>query len=130
MTAVSGQFGCAETGGAGQILELDGWSLDRSATLHEYATCNTPSAGGMAIVPGRRRHSGTLKGIQCDTNPIENWITEGAFIAVLDLYWTPTLFYRGSAYIENINIEEVDIRDGAPVRWSATFKAQGLFVAM
>ena len=107
MTAVSGQYGCVRIGSS-VVTENDQWSLSRQCVVHQYATCSTPGNTGTAALAGRRKHSGSMGGIQCDDDPIENYFNEGDSV-VLKLYWTAQRWYEGTAIIENLDIEEVDI---------------------
>ena len=125
MTAVSGQYGCVKIGSSA-ITEVDTWSLSRQCVVHEYATCST--ASGTNALAGRRKHSGSMGGLQSSSDPIENYFEEGDSVT-LKLYWTATNFYSGTAVIETLDIEDVDITEGAPVRWSSNFKANGLFTS-
>lgn len=125
MTAISGQYGKAEIG-ASCIAEVDSWSLNKECILHDYATCESPSDGGTAVLAGRKKHSGSLAGIYDDADPIEDYFDEGDSVT-LNLYYTASKFYTGTAVIENINIPDVDITEGGPVRWEASFRANGLF---
>ena len=127
MSAISGQYAAAKAG-TSCIAETDRWSLVREAILHDYATCNTPGDGGMGVLAGRRRHTGTLSGIYDPTDPIEDYFEEGDTVSNLRLYISASVYYGGTAVIESLTIPEVDITEGAPVRWDAAFRAHGLFV--
>jgi hypothetical protein len=124
MSAVSGQYATAKIG-SDCVKECDGWSLNRECIVHEYATCETPTSGTAALA-GRRKHSGTLKGILDPADSVDAQFEEGDTIT-LKLYVTASIYYQGEAVIESVNIEEVDITEGGPIRWSASFKANGLF---
>ena len=123
---ISGQYAVAKIGSS-CVAECNGWSLAREATVHEFATCNTPADGGTGALAGRRKHSGTLKGLFDPDNLIDSQFEEGDTVT-LKLYVNATKYYTGSAVIEKLEIPETDVKDGAPVEWNATFKANGLFV--
>lgn len=126
MTAVSGQYASAHDGSS-CIAEVDRWSLVREAILHDYATCHTPGDGGMGVLAGRRRHTGTLSGIYDPDDPVEDYFEEGDRLPNLQLYVAAGKGYSGEAVIESLTIPEVDITEGAPIRWDAAFRAHGLF---
>lgn len=123
---ISGQYGAVKIGSS-CVAEANKWTLDKEATLHEFATCSTPADGGMGVLAGRKKHSGSAEGLFDPTDPIENYFDEGDTVT-LKLYVNATKYYQGSAVIEKLTIGDVDIQDGAPVPWSMTFKANGLFV--
>lgn len=125
MAAASGQYGSAQIGSS-CIAEVDRWSLNKECILHDFATCETPSDGGTAVIAGRKKHSGTLAGIYDPNDAIEDYFDEGDSVT-LKLYYTASLYYTGTAIIENLQIPDVDIAEGAPVRWEASFRANGLF---
>lgn len=124
MAAASGQYGKV-TIGASCIAEVDKWSVDKESILHEFATCASPGDGGTDVIAGRRKHSGRLEGIYDPADAIEDYLEEGDTVT-LKLYYTATQYYTGSCVIGTLNIPEVDITEGAPVRWEATFKVRGL----
>jgi len=124
MAAASGQYGKVEIG-ASCIAEVDKWSVDKECIVHEFATCASPGDGGTDALAGRRKHSGRMEGIYDVDDAIENYFEEGDTVT-LKLYYTATKYYTGSCVIENLNIPDVDITEGAPVRWEATFKVKGL----
>lgn len=126
MPAISGQYASANIGSS-CIAEADRWSLNREAVLHDYATCSTPAGGGMAVIAGRRRHTGSLSGIQDPDDPIEDYFEEGDTVPSLRLYVAANKYYSGEAVIESITIPDVDITEGAPIRWECSFRANGLF---
>lgn len=123
MPATSGQYGCAKIG-ASTIAEVDKWSLSKEAVIHEYATCETPGTQYFAYLAGRKRHSGTMEGIYDPDDPIEDYFNEGDTIVLL-LYYTTSLYYTGTVIIEKLEIPDVDITEGTPVRWTASFKVVG-----
>lgn len=123
---ISGQYGSVKIGSS-CVAEANKWTLDKEATLHEFATCKSPAGGGMAVLPGRKKHSGSAEGLFDPDDPIENYLEEGD-IVTLKLYVDATHYYQGSAVIEKLTIGDVDIQEGAPVPWSFSFKANGLFV--
>lgn len=125
MAAASGQYGKAEIGSS-CIAEVDRWSLNKECILHDFATCETPSDGGTAVIAGRKKHSGSMSGIYDPADPVEDYFEEGDTVT-LNLYYTASLYYTGSVVIENIQIPDVDIAEGAPLRWEAAFRANGLF---
>lgn len=126
MSATSGQYGTAKIGsGSSCIAEVDKWSISKSCVLHDYATCETPGNGGMGVLAGRRRHSGSMSGIYDPSDPIESYINEGDTVT-LKLYYTAAKYYTGTCVIETLNIPDVDIYEGAPVRWDSTFRVHGL----
>ena len=122
---ISGQYASAKIG-ASCVAEANGWSLSRECTVHEFATCQTPSDGGMGAIAGRRKHGGTMKGLYDPTNKVDDYFDEGDTVT-LKLYVDATNYYQGSAVIEKLDIPDVDVKDGAPVEWNASFKANGLF---
>lgn len=124
MAAISGQYGSVKIG-ASCVAEVDKWSVDKSCVVHEYATCETPGDGGTGALAGRRKHAGSMEGIYDSADPPENYFEEGDTVT-LKLYYTAALYYTGSCVIESLNIPDVDVMDGAPVRWSAAFKVHGL----
>lgn len=125
MAGASGQYGKAEIGSS-CIAEVDSWSLSKECILHDYATCESPSDGGTAVLAGRKKHSGSMAGIYDPDDAIEDYFEEGDSIT-LKLYYTASKYYTGTAVIENLTIPDVDITEGAPVRWEASFRANGLF---
>lgn len=124
MAAASGQYGSVKIGSS-CIAEVDKWSVNKECIVHLFATCESPGDGGTDAIAGRRKHSGAMEGIYDTADPIENYIEEGDTVT-LKLYYTAALYYTGSCVIENLNIPDVDIVEGAPLRWSATFKVKGL----
>lgn len=127
MAGVSGQYGKVNIG-ASCIAEVDKWTIDKECILHNYATCTSPGDGGTAVLAGRRKHSCSFEGILDATsaNEIEDYLEEGDTVT-LKLYYTATRYYTGSVVIGTLNLGEVDIVDGAPVRWSASGDVNGLF---
>lgn len=123
---ISGQYAAAKIGSS-CVAECNGWSLDRECTVHQFGTCQYPSDGGTGAIAGRRKHSGTIKGLYDPTNKVDDYFEEGDTVT-LKCYVDATHYYTGSAVIEKLSIPDVDITDGAPVEWNATFKANGLFV--
>ena len=83
--------------------------------------------GGMAVLAGRRRHSGTLSGIYDPDDPVEDYFEEGDTVGTLQLYVAAAKYYEGAAVIESLTIPDVDITEGSPIRWDASFRANGLF---
>lgn len=124
MAAVSGKYGSVKIGSS-CVAEVDNWRVSKQCILHDYATCETPGDEGTGVVAGRRKHSGSMGGIYDPTDPVENYFEEGDSV-VLKLYYTATKYYQGTAYIEELSIPNVDIVEGAPVRWEATFRVHGL----
>ncbi len=119
----SGQYASVKNEAGSCIAEANAWTLDKECILHEYRTCETPSDGGMGIVSGAKRHSGSFSGLY---DPPEEWFDEGDRMT-LKLYVDADVYYEGIAVIEKITIGEVDIQEGGIVPWSASFKAHGLF---
>lgn len=126
MAAVSGQYGKVVIGSS-CIAEVDKWSADRECIVHDYATCTTPGNGGMGRLAGRRRHQVNVEGILDATsgNEIEDYMEEGDTVT-LKLYYTATRYYTGSGVVESVNVPDVDIVEGAPVRWTSVVKIHGL----
>lgn len=124
MAAASGQYGSVKIG-TSCIAETDKWSVEKECIVHDFATCETPGDGGMGRLAGRRRHQGSMEGIYDPDDAIEDYIEEGDTVT-LKLYYTASKYYTGSAVIETLNIPDVDITEGAPLRWTATFKVIGL----
>lgn len=127
-TPNSGQYGAVQSSSGTCIAEANKWSLSKECILHEFASCETPADGGMDVVAGRRRHSGSISGLYDSEDPPEDWFEEGDAVT-LKLYIDTAegTYYEGVAVIEKIDIGEVDIQEGAIVPWSASFKARGLF---
>lgn len=123
MPAVSGKYGSVKIGSS-CVAEADKWSITKECVIHEYATCETPGTDFFGKLAGRRRHSGTMEGIYDPDDPIEDYFDEGDEVT-LKLYYTASKFYTGSVIIENLTIPDVDIQDGAPVRWTASFQVNG-----
>lgn len=124
MSATSGQYGAVKIGSS-CVAEADKWSLDKECTLHEYRTCSSPGNGGTGVVAGARKHSGSCEGIFDPADPIETYFDEGDSVT-LKLYVNDTKYYQVAAVVEKLTIGEIDIAQGAPVRWSMTFKVHGL----
>lgn len=124
MTAVSGWYGSVKIGSS-CVAEADRWSLNKTAILHDYATCASPGNQGTAVLAGRKRHSGSCSGIYDTADPIENYLNEGASVT-LDLYVSATAYYTMTAVIEEMTIPDVDITEGAPIRWECSFRVNGL----
>lgn len=125
MSATSGQYGKIMIGSS-NLVECMGWTLNRSTQTHSYASCSTTGGDGRKYkkrVTGPRDATGTIKGLQDPSDPIENYISDGSS-ATLKLYWTASKFYTVPAVIENLRVE-VDIDTGAPVPWEADFGADG-----
>ncbi len=120
MTAVSGQYGKIMSG-ASNITECSFWAFDRTAAEHAYASCST--GGYKKRVPGTKDGGGSLKGYYDPTDPVENYITEGASVT-LKLYVSTTKFYSVPAIINKLHIE-TDIEEGAPIPWEAEFGING-----
>lgn len=120
MAAVSGQYGKIMIGGS-NLTECMFWSFDRTAAEHAYASCST--SGYKTRVSGSKDGSGSLKGMQDPSDPIEGYIIEGAQVT-LKLYYTATKFYSVPAQITKLHIEN-DVDDGAPVPWEADFGTRG-----
>ena len=125
-TPASGQYASVKSEAGSCIAEANAWTLDKECILHEFATCETPGDGGMDVVAGRKRHSGSFSGLYDTEDPPEEWFDEGDALT-LKLYVDADVYYEGVAVIEKITIGEVDIQEGAIVPWSASFKARGLF---
>lgn len=124
MTATSGQYGSVKIG-TSCIAEVDRWSVTKQCILHDYATCETPGNAGTAVLAGRKKHSGRMSGIYDPDDAIEDYIEEGDTVT-LKLYYTTAKYYTGTCVIEELSIPDVDITDGGPVRWDATFRVHGL----
>lgn len=124
----SGQYGAVQSSSGTCIAEANKWQLSKECILHEFASCETPADGGMGVVAGRRKHSGSISGLYDPEDPPEDWFDEGDEVG-LKLYVDTVdgTYYEGTAVIEKIDIGEVDIQEGGIVPWSASFKAQGLF---
>lgn len=120
MSAVSGQFGLIKIGSS-NLQECTGWTFDRQVSVKEYGSCETGEYTG--AVSGRKRGSGTLKGIYDPDDPIDDQIEEGDSATLL-LYTTASKFYTVPAIIGNLALE-VDIETGDVERWTASFTANG-----
>lgn len=123
MGAVSGQYASVKIGSS-CVAEANKWSVDKECTVHQYATCLSPSDGGTDALAGRKKHSGSLEGLFDPNDPIENYFDEGDTVT-LKLYVSASKYYSGSCVIEKLTID-ADVEEGAPVKWSATFKVKGL----
>lgn len=128
-TPASGQYASVKSEAGSCIAEANAWTLDKECILHEFATCETPGDGGMGVVSGRKRHSGSISGLYDPADPPEEWFDEGDRLT-LKLYVDNVegVYYEGIAVIEKVTIGEVDIQEGAIIPWSASFKAHGLFL--
>lgn len=124
MTATSGQYGAVKIG-TSCIAEVDRWSVTKACILHDYATCETPGNAGMGVLAGRKRHTGRMSGIYDPDDPVEDYFDEGDSVVLL-LYYTTAKYYTGTCMIEELTVPDVDIFEGAPVRWEATFRVHGL----
>ena len=126
-TPNSGQYGAVHSENGSCIAEANKWQLSKECILHEFASCETPTDGGMDVIAGRRRHSGSISGLYDSEDPPEDWFDEGDTVT-LKLYIDVAegTYYSGTVVIEKLDIGEVDIQEGAIVPWSATFKAKGL----
>lgn len=125
MSATSGQYGKILIG-TSNIVECQGWTLNRTAQDHAYATCATTGLGGRKYkkrVAGPGDFTGSMKGLQDPTDPIDDYIREGDFVT-LHLYWAPAKYYEAPVMITNLRVE-VDIDSGAPVPWEADFGGNG-----
>lgn len=120
MTTVSGQYGKIVIGSS-NATECSYWSFDRTAAEHAYASCAT--GGYKKRVAGTKDGSGSLRGFQDPTNPIESFFVEGSSVT-LKLYYTAAKFYSVPAMITRLHTE-CDIDDGAVVPWEADFGADG-----
>jgi len=120
MTAVSGQYGQIQIGSS-DVTECTYWSFDRMANEQTYASCATE--GYKKRVPGVKDGSGSLKGFQDPTDPIETYFEEGDLVT-LKLYYTATKFYSVPAMITKLHVE-TDIAEGALVPWEADFGCNG-----
>lgn len=120
MATVSGQYGAIKIG-TSNIVECMNWTFERRAAEHAYASCAT--GGYKKRIAGTKDGSGTLKGLQDSTDPIENYFIEGNSLTVR-LYWTASKYYGVPAVI-NVLRTETDIDDGAPVPWEADFGVNG-----
>lgn len=127
MAVVSGQYGQVAIGSS-CVAEVDEWSIDKEAILHEFGTCTSPGDGGTDVLAGRRKHSCTFKGLLDATsgNEIEDYFEEGDTVT-LKLYYTAQRYYTGQVVIGALTVGAVDIKDGAPVPWNASGMCKGLF---
>ena len=128
MAAYSGKYGSVKIGSS-CIAEVDRWSVTKSCVLHDYATCESPGDEGTAVIAGRKKHSGRMSGIYDQADPPENYFEEGDSVT-LKLYYTASKYYQGTAVIEELSIPDVDITEGAPLRWEATFRVNGLLTQL
>lgn len=120
----SGQYAKFTLGGS-CVAETDGWAFSRECILEEIATCSSPGTGGVVNFPGRKRHSGTAKGVLRQGDEIENYFDEGDEVSAR-FYYSATKYWGGTIIIGKIDIEEVDIKEGKAIRWNVDWKAQGL----
>lgn len=127
MAIVSGQYGQVQIGSS-CIAEIDAWTIDKEAVLHNFGTCTSPGDGGTGVVAGRRKHSCTFKGLLDATsgNEVEDYFEEGDTVT-LKLYYTAARYYTGSVVIGTLTVGEVDINEGAPIPWNASGDCNGLF---
>jgi hypothetical protein len=116
MAVGSGNFGTVH-GGAGEILEVLSWKLTKKAAVHQYCTntCN----GYKKTVAGTKSGSGTITGLLDGALGL----TEGVDVT-LQLYYSASGYYTVPATTESVEID-VDIDEGKPVSWSASFVTDG-----
>lgn len=120
MAAISGINGKILVG-ASQLVECNGWTLNRSAVLHAYSSCAT--GGYKKRVAGVKDSSGSLKGLFDPDNFIDDYFGIGDSVT-LNLYVNSSDYYIVPSLIESLDIE-TDQDEGALVPWSATYGGNG-----
>jgi hypothetical protein len=120
MSAVSGQYGTVQIGSS-EIVECTGWSLNKKASVHTYASCST--GGFKAAVAGTKSCDGSVSGMWDPADQIDDHLEVGSGVS-LKLYTTASLFSTVPAVIETLAVE-VDLDDGEIVNWEAGFQGNG-----
>lgn len=130
MAGVSGQYGTVKTGtapGTTVVSEVNHWSFNRSINIFDVASAETPGTDGYSRVKGRRNHTGSMAGLYDPDAPPA--IEEGDTV-VANFYPSATQYYPCSIMIESFTINDVDIENGSPITWSATFRVVGMIGAL
>lgn len=125
MAAISGEY-AKITIGSSNVVECMAWTFNRTVNTHPYRTCSTTGTDLKVYtkrVAGGHDGTGNVKGLQSDSDPIENYFVEGDFVT-LRLYYHTAKYYSVPAVIAKLNVEG-DRDSGAPIPWDADFEANG-----
>jgi len=120
MTVISGQGGSVASDDV-LVAEVTRWTFSRRSNNPQH---HGSGDGGFATsVPGVRRGSGTIEGKVDDDNWVLDQLEEGSEVS-LTLNRFGTTGWVFPAIIDSIDFD-VDIDDGAPTSFAASFSTQG-----
>lgn len=121
MSVDSGQYGRVSkdvSGTISAITECTNWTIDKSVSTTEYASCST--GGYSRTVAGVKKIKGTISGMFDRASPIESVLDIGDRI-LLQLHYNATAGHKFWVVITSGPNYGQDIKEGTAPEWTANW---------